>query len=296
VSAQRQLLLASQHLRKLVASRGRLRGHFYLAADSAASQAVLVVTLAARDDSGQKCRALGRGLRRSLPGARFATGPVAMDGGTLRFTIQGGTAAVAVVRRSLRGPLSHTDQGGLDALGPLLKKAAVRRDDSDDDDDDDVEELTDAEQAALSEGALGEGELSWLAARQDALDSLRVHLQQRAPVARLTEATAQHAERGDDEALREARAALASACASGNDPFSAVLPPEIRLLAAAGSDATIEACGAELRALEARYRVLLRAVEDGAVGSPAELESILAVLRQAGERLLAAQHAHRTER
>jgi hypothetical protein len=301
MSDSKELQQASRRLRKLVAAKGRLSGHFFIALADAGAQAVLVVTLAARDDGGQKCLALGRTLRRALPGAKSAQGTVTMEGAKLTFSIQRGPAPITHIKRAFRGTLSSTEQGGLDALR-VLKKAAIR---SAAGDDEAGESLTDDEQETLSAGALDAGELAWLAERQETLAHISAMLQKRPPTKTppIEEAVAQidvleeaRAEGHDiTEALREARAALARQAAVGESPTSSILDAPFRQLIEASSDASLVLSLAQLRDLERRYETLQAALGAGTIVEEADLERILMVLRRSVDELVGQLHLHRLQ-
>lgn len=214
---------AAAAIKKIRGSGGKLQGNFYYAGTGKGG-AALVVTLLARDKQGQKALTAGKKMRKLVKGAKFARGTVTMDGGKLLFTQHSGSASLNHLKQDFKKDLGTKD--GMRALrSALLKKfdqQTAEVVDPDEAPDTTAPTLTEAE-AAEVETLKGEqnkiadlnGQLAEFLSEADAQQE---HAEQIAEQMTAVNKALRKSPR-DDEAVRQARAELASVMAIGDDPF-----------------------------------------------------------------------------
>ena len=105
---------AAKALKKIVASRGELRGYFYYAGNN--KDAGLVVTLQAKDPKGAMASGLGKKLKNDITGAKFARGVVTLQKSKLLFVVRKGD------KKSLKEALKRLKKE--EGLG-LLQRAFI---------------------------------------------------------------------------------------------------------------------------------------------------------------------------
>ena len=229
---------ALRSLKKLLASRGSLLGHFYFAGDTRGSMAGILVTLTARDPKGSKVAARGKKLRQEISGAKFGRGLVKMKGTKLLFELHTGNATKDHMKLGFKKAFTAPENK---RLKTMLRRALVvkvgRRDSSPEEVDESVEDEPTPE-LDLS-AVLAPGELRALLAQQGDLEQRNADLKDSFLSASEAQAEIQtstdelsreirsleQASTLDLRALQQKRYALAEMLYVGTDPFPEVGTP-----------------------------------------------------------------------
>lgn len=229
---------AKKNLKKIIAGRGGIEGRFYFTGSTDAAFGVVAISLAAKDPDGKQVAAEGKTLRKELRGAKFARGIVRNKKNKLVFEVGGGTAGVALVKKSFRESVSD-----LDGLA-ILKRAVVTTPKSAEQDiAADTEAELDADSVWAEMSTKERAEMWALREQQAQLGDLNTRVKAFLTEDVLTEVREQITEElteierlaqanpVDLQALAARRSALAGLAADGPDPFPEVgqaVSPEIR--------------------------------------------------------------------
>ncbi len=132
-------------LRKIVAAKGKVSGHFYFAGNLTSKEAAVLVTLTTKDPKGALAASQGKALRKDIAKSKFSLGEVSSKDGKLTFLIKKGNADKATLQKSFKNTLAAME--GMN----FLKKAVFRTGDPDEPVGDD-EEAVSIDDLALTTG------------------------------------------------------------------------------------------------------------------------------------------------
>ena len=112
---------AASAIKKIIASKGRIKGNFYYVGDVSGTDAGLVITLSTRDAKGTKVIVLGKKLRKDVRNGKYGLGTVFIKDNKLLFEQSAGTLSAAHIKTGFKKNLCKLD--GL----RFLSRAVVRK-------------------------------------------------------------------------------------------------------------------------------------------------------------------------
>ena len=100
---QKELKEAGQHIKKIIAGGGKIKGVFYFAGNRTGDDAALVVNLMAKDKKGANAEGIGKKLRKTIPSAKYKRGTVEVtEDNKLVFRLLKGNASPKEMRKAFR--------------------------------------------------------------------------------------------------------------------------------------------------------------------------------------------------
>jgi hypothetical protein len=100
---EKELLEAGRHIKKIIASGGKIKGVFYYTGNRSGDDAALVVNLMAKDKKGANAESIGKKLRKTIPQAKYKRGTVEVnDEKKLVFRLLKGNASAGEMRKAFR--------------------------------------------------------------------------------------------------------------------------------------------------------------------------------------------------
>lgn len=112
---------AASALKKIIASKGKVKGNFYYVGDVSGTDVGVVITLSTRDAKGTKVIVLGKKLRKDIRNGKYGMGTVCIKDNKLLFEQSAGTLSAAHIKNGFKKTLSL--QNGL----KFLSRAVVRK-------------------------------------------------------------------------------------------------------------------------------------------------------------------------
>ncbi|MDG1483323.1 MAG: hypothetical protein P8R54_27280 [Myxococcota bacterium] len=112
---------AASALKKIIASKGKVKGNFYYVGSASGEDAGVVITLSTRDAKGTKAIVLGKQLRKDISGGKYGLGVVRIEGSKIIFEQSAGTISSAKIKEGFKKNLSQVN--GL----KFLSRAVVRK-------------------------------------------------------------------------------------------------------------------------------------------------------------------------
>lgn len=113
---------AASALKKIIASKGKVKGNFYYVGDSAAEDAGVVITLSTRDAKGAKVVVLGKKLRKDVRNGKYGIGTVVIKDNKLLFEQTTGNISAANIKLGFKKTLAN--EAGLKFLSRAVVRAA----------------------------------------------------------------------------------------------------------------------------------------------------------------------------
>jgi hypothetical protein len=238
---------AEKHIKKIVASRGRLQGNFYYVGDTKGSEAAIVITLTTRDPKGQKATSQGKKLRGEISGAKFARGTVTSKGSKLLLELHTGNATKDHMKLGFKNAFTDKTQS---TLKKMLKKALIGKpgESAPPEEEESPEEsalfaLTEEEREEMEALLIEQGPL--LELNEQLLASFLSTAETRQEMTELTQGiigeieSLEGASPRDEAAIAAKRRELAEALYIGDDPFPEVgtpLPDEVQQIFSIATD------------------------------------------------------------